>query len=75
MIIQVYIDEHTHRTLFRIAEKTGRTVENLAEAAVSEAALKTPEWREVIPNPAEWIPKTKRPWNAAALKAALNGEV
>ncbi|RYE48309.1 MAG: hypothetical protein EOP24_07830 [Hyphomicrobiales bacterium] len=39
MILQIYIDDETHRRLYAIALETGREVDELAESAVSEAAL------------------------------------
>lgn len=41
MILQVYLDEQTLGTLRRVAVETGRTVEDLAESAVAEAALQS----------------------------------
>lgn len=38
-ILQVYIDEKTEGWLRHASEQHGRTVEDLAESAVSEAAL------------------------------------
>lgn len=49
MILQVYIDERTHRALFRVSERTGRSMEELAEAAVANETSKTKEWHEVLP--------------------------
>lgn len=39
MIIQVYADDRTAARLQRSAARLGRTVEDLAECAVAEAAL------------------------------------
>lgn len=39
MILQVYIDEETEKRLRKAAEELQRPVEELAEAAVEEAAL------------------------------------
>lgn len=49
MILQVYVDERTYRALWRVAERTGRSIEELAEAAVSNETSKTREWHEVLP--------------------------
>lgn len=49
MILQVYIDERTHRALFRVAERTGRSMEELAEAAVGNEISKKREWHEAMP--------------------------
>ena len=38
-ILSCYVDDETLATLRHIAAQTGRTVEDLAEAAISEAAL------------------------------------
>lgn len=39
MILQVYIDDVTERRLRQISRETDRTMEDLAECAVAEAAL------------------------------------
>ena len=38
-ILRVYVDDRTMAALKKISEETGRDVEQLAEAAVSDAAL------------------------------------
>jgi predicted transcriptional regulator len=38
-ILEVYVDDETLRRLKRAAKRLDRSIENLAEAAVSEAAL------------------------------------
>ncbi len=38
MILQCYIDDRTLAILKRVSEQTGRTIEDLAEAAISDAA-------------------------------------
>ena len=39
MILQVYVDDETHRRLEYCSVQMGRTIEDLAESAVAEAAL------------------------------------
>lgn len=41
MIIQCHIDDATLKILQSVSAKTGRTVEDLAESAIAEAALKS----------------------------------
>lgn len=38
-ILRIYVDDTTLKRLSRASEETGRTVEDLAECAVAEAAL------------------------------------
>ncbi|HZV85893.1 MAG TPA: hypothetical protein VFF48_12985 [Brevundimonas sp.] len=38
-VLSCYVDERTHDALTEASRNTGRTVEDLAEAAISEAAL------------------------------------
>ena len=38
-ILNIYVDEKTHEWLRHASNRHGRTVEDLAESAVSEAAL------------------------------------
>jgi hypothetical protein len=38
-ILNCYVDDRTLATLERVSAQTGRTVEDLAEAAISEAAV------------------------------------
>lgn len=40
-VLRVYVDDVTERALANFSQLTGRTVEELAEAAVSEAALQS----------------------------------
>lgn len=37
-ILNLYVDDLTLKTLERVSAQTGRTVDDLAEAAISEAA-------------------------------------
>ena len=39
MILSVYIDAETEARLRRVSEENGRSIEDLAESAVAEAAL------------------------------------
>jgi hypothetical protein len=39
MMLCINIDDHTYRNLLRSAEELGRSTEDLAECAVSEAVL------------------------------------
>ena len=59
MILQVYVDDETHRRLEYCSVQMGRTVEDLAESAVSEAALAATRH---MPEPIDWKNnvKTKR---------------
>lgn len=47
MILRVYVDDRTLAILRDVSEQTGRSVEDLAEAAVAEAAIKTE--RDAVP--------------------------
>lgn len=38
-VLSCYVDERTHDALAEVSRNTGRSVEDLAEAAISEAAL------------------------------------
>jgi len=49
MRITVYLDERTYRALHRISSNTGRSIEDLAEAAIQNETSRTPEWTEVLP--------------------------
>ena len=49
MILSVYVDEADQRRLEAIALETGRSVEDLASAAVSEAALEAYRHRKDDP--------------------------
>lgn len=51
MIIQVYVDEATEARLKKSAEELGRSIEDLAESGVSEAALNA--WRQRKDDPAQ----------------------
>jgi hypothetical protein len=46
-ILRVYVDDRTLSQLRRVSEETGRTVEDLAEAAISEAALRSERPRDL----------------------------
>lgn len=51
MILQVYIDDDTRMRLAKVANDTGRTIEDLAECAVAETALRShPEVRATRPH-------------------------
>lgn len=39
-IIKVYVDDRTLATLERVSAESGRSIEDLAEAAISEAACR-----------------------------------
>ncbi|MFL5900906.1 MAG: hypothetical protein ACJ75S_06870 [Solirubrobacterales bacterium] len=49
-ILQVYVDDATHKRLKRAAQQKGDAVDNLAEAAVAEAAL---DWAKANGFPGE----------------------
>ncbi len=51
MLIQVYVDDATEKRLKKSAEELGRTVEDLAESGISEAALDA--WRHRKDDPAK----------------------
>lgn len=38
-ILSCYVDDRTHDALIETSRNSGRTIEDLAEAAISEAAL------------------------------------
>ncbi len=59
MILQVYVDERTLEILNAVSAGNGRTIEDLAECAVSEAALD--EWRR---RP-DMLPRKRRSRKAA----------
>lgn len=41
MILQCHVDDRTLALLEKFARESGRTIEELAEAAISEAAIQT----------------------------------
>lgn len=46
MILACYVDDTTYHVLQRVSSVTGRSVEDLAESAIAEAALRElPPWR------------------------------
>lgn len=52
MILQVYVDAQTEHVLRRISAATGRSLEDLAEAAVAEEAMRaTPMPRSPVVHP------------------------
>ena len=52
-IIRCYVDDHTLGILTEYGQRHGRTVEELAEAAISETALQSlpPRARQHVKNP------------------------
>lgn len=53
MLIQIYIDDATHNRMAKIAVERHSSIEQLAENAVSEAALN--EFRHRLDDPAKRI--------------------
>lgn len=40
-VLKCYVDDATWEILYRVANETGRDIEELAEAAIAEAALES----------------------------------
>lgn len=53
VILQIYVDDETQRRLEAVARESGRTVEDLAESAVAEAALDSERRRPSPPATAQ----------------------
>lgn len=68
MILNCYIDERTRHILERVSAATGRSVEELAESAIAEAAL-----REAPPPPYEGPPLPLPVGTSGAFKSRRHG--